>query len=66
MTSTDLRAGATLICAGLAAEGESEISGVEHVDRGYDRVVDKLKSIGACITRGVEEPFRGGLKVCSL
>ena len=66
VTATDLRAGATLICAGLAAEGESEISGVEHVDRGYDRVVDKFKSLGACITRGVEEPAGGGLKVCSL
>jgi UDP-N-acetylglucosamine 1-carboxyvinyltransferase len=66
VTSTDLRAGATLICAGLAAEGESEISGVEHVDRGYDGVVDKLRAIGAKISRGIEDPVPGGLKVCSL
>jgi UDP-N-acetylglucosamine 1-carboxyvinyltransferase len=63
VTSTDLRAGATLICAGLAAEGETEISGVEHVDRGYDRVVDKLKTLGAKISRGTEEPLPHGLAV---
>lgn len=66
VTATDLRAGATLICAGLAAEGETEIIGVEHIDRGYDDVVEKFRSLGACIQRGVEEEGRGGLRVCSL
>ncbi|MCE5198569.1 MAG: UDP-N-acetylglucosamine 1-carboxyvinyltransferase [Armatimonadota bacterium] len=46
-TASDLRAGAALVCAALAAEGQSEISGIEHIERGYEKMVDKLKSIGA-------------------
>lgn len=49
--ASDLRAGAALILAGLAAEGETEISNVYHIDRGYDRIVDKLTSVGANIRR---------------
>jgi UDP-N-acetylglucosamine 1-carboxyvinyltransferase len=49
--ATDLRAGAALILAGLAAEGTTEIAGVEHIDRGYDRIDEKLKSLGANIER---------------
>ena len=49
--ATDLRAGATLILAGLAAEGETEIADIEHVDRGYERIVDKLRGLGADIER---------------
>ena len=45
--STDLRAGAALLIAALAAEGESEISGVEFIERGYFDIVGKLRSIGA-------------------
>ena len=47
----DLRAGATLILAALAAEDTSIISGVEHVDRGYEQIESKLVGLGAQITR---------------
>ena len=47
--ATDLRAGAALIIAGLNAEGETVITGVEKIERGYDDIVGKLKSIGADI-----------------
>ena len=49
--ATDLRAGAAMVIAGLAAEGETEISNQRHIDRGYENLVEKLKSIGADITR---------------
>ncbi len=48
---TDLRAGATLILAALAAEETSVISGVEHVDRGYEQIEAKLIALGAQIHR---------------
>ena len=51
VTATDLRAGAALILAGLTAEGETEISGVHHIDRGYEFIVEKLSRIGAEIRR---------------
>jgi len=47
----DLRAGATLVLAALAAEGTSTISGVEHVDRGYEAFEAKLVALGARISR---------------
>jgi UDP-N-acetylglucosamine 1-carboxyvinyltransferase len=47
----DLRAGATLILAALAADETSVISGVEHVDRGYEAIESKLVALGAQITR---------------
>jgi UDP-N-acetylglucosamine 1-carboxyvinyltransferase len=47
----DLRAGATLILAALAAEGTSVISGIEHVDRGYEQIEAKLVALGAQINR---------------
>jgi len=49
--ATDLRAGAALILAGLVADGDTEISGVHHIDRGYENIVGKLKTVGAKITR---------------
>jgi len=49
--ATDLRAGAALIIAGLAAEGETIISNTYHIDRGYDNIVEKLRSVGAHILR---------------
>ena len=49
--ATDLRAGAAMVLAGLVAEGVTEVSCVHHIDRGYERLVDKLKSIGADIER---------------
>jgi UDP-N-acetylglucosamine 1-carboxyvinyltransferase len=47
----DIRAGAALVVAGLAAEGETVVSGVHHVDRGYDDLVGRLVAIGADIER---------------
>ena len=47
----DLRAGATLVLAALAAEGTSTITGVEHVDRGYEHIEAKLVALGAQIHR---------------
>ncbi|MDI3280651.1 MAG: UDP-N-acetylglucosamine 1-carboxyvinyltransferase [Bacillota bacterium] len=52
--ATDLRAGAALLLAGLAASGTTEISGVEHIDRGYERLDEKLRCLGARIQRVVE------------
>jgi UDP-N-acetylglucosamine 1-carboxyvinyltransferase len=48
----DLRAGAALVIAGLAASGETEITGTEHLDRGYEELVDKLAALGAQVFRG--------------
>lgn len=56
--ASDLRAGAALVVAGLMAEGVTEISGLEHIDRGYESLVDKLKGLGAKVWReslGAEE-----------
>jgi UDP-N-acetylglucosamine 1-carboxyvinyltransferase len=47
----DLRAGAALIVAALAAEGTTEISDVHHVDRGYESIDSKLAALGAAVTR---------------
>ena len=49
--ASDLRAGACLVIAGLCAEGVTTISGVEYIDRGYENLVDKLRSLGADIKR---------------
>lgn len=47
----DIRAGAAMVVAGLAAEGETTISGVRHIDRGYDDLVGRLAAVGAGIER---------------
>lgn len=49
--ATDLRAGAALTLAGLAARGETEIGELHHIDRGYDHLVEKLQRLGADIVR---------------
>jgi UDP-N-acetylglucosamine 1-carboxyvinyltransferase len=49
--ASDLRASAGLVVAGLAAEGETEIARVYHLDRGYERIEDKLNGLGAAIRR---------------
>ncbi|MBO8159324.1 UDP-N-acetylglucosamine 1-carboxyvinyltransferase [Thermosyntropha sp.] len=49
--ATDLRAGAALVLAALSAVGESEITGVYHIDRGYEKLHIKLKNLGADIER---------------
>lgn len=47
----DIRAGAALVVAGLAADGVTTVSGVHHIDRGYDDLVGRLTALGANITR---------------
>jgi UDP-N-acetylglucosamine 1-carboxyvinyltransferase len=47
----DIRAGAAMVVAGLAADGQTTISGVHHIDRGYDDLVGRLRSVGADIER---------------
>jgi UDP-N-acetylglucosamine 1-carboxyvinyltransferase len=49
--ATDLRAGAALVIAGLIAEGVTEVTNVKHIDRGYERLEEKLRSLGADIER---------------
>lgn len=51
VSACDLRAGAALIIAGIAAEGETEVSGIEFVDRGYENIEEKFNSLGANIIR---------------
>ncbi len=50
-TATDLRAGAALVVAGLAAEGKTTIGNVKYIDRGYEKLEQKLASLGADIGR---------------
>ena len=45
----DLRAGAAMVIAGLAAQGTTEIDGVYHIERGYETLVEKLSGVGAKI-----------------
>lgn len=54
--ATDLRASASLVLAALAAEGESRISRIYHLDRGYQRLDEKLTALGASIRRIQETP----------
>jgi UDP-N-acetylglucosamine 1-carboxyvinyltransferase len=49
--ATDLRASASLVLAGLVADGETTIDRIYHLDRGYDRMEEKLRGIGADIER---------------
>jgi len=49
--ATDLRAGACLVIAGLAANGVTTVSNVEYIDRGYENLIEKLKRLGADIKR---------------
>lgn len=51
VTATDLRAGASMIIAALACNGETVIDGVRHIDRGYEHVVEKLIKLGADVKR---------------
>lgn len=51
LRASDLRAGASLVVAALIAEGESIIEGIEHVDRGYENIEQKLKVLGADVER---------------
>jgi len=49
--ASDLRASAAIVLAGLAAEGETEVSRIYHLDRGYEKFEEKLRALGARIKR---------------
>lgn len=51
VVATDLRAGAAVVLAGLAADGTTEVSQIYHIDRGYENFTEKLKALGANIMR---------------
>jgi UDP-N-acetylglucosamine 1-carboxyvinyltransferase len=51
VSSTDLRAGAALVLAGIVAEGKTVVHGLEHIDRGYESYTEKLQSLGANVQR---------------
>lgn len=51
VVATDLRAGAAMVLAGLAAEGKTEINNIYHIDRGYEDLVGRIKALGASISR---------------
>jgi UDP-N-acetylglucosamine 1-carboxyvinyltransferase len=53
--ATDLRAGAALVIAGLAAQGRTVVEHVHHIDRGYDRIEEMFRQIGGNITREVHK-----------
>lgn len=55
--STDLRASASLVLAGLVAEGVTEVLRIYHLDRGYERIEQKLNSLGAAIARDSYQEF---------
>ena len=54
VVSTDLRAGAAMVLAGLVADGVTELSDIYHIERGYESFVEKFQKLGAKIKR-VEE-----------
>ncbi len=56
LMATDLRASVSLVLAGLAAEGETRVNRVYHLDRGYERVEEKLAACGASIRRAEAQP----------
>jgi UDP-N-acetylglucosamine 1-carboxyvinyltransferase len=51
MSSPDIRAGVALLIAALSAEGKSVIQNIEQIDRGYQNIDERLKSLGAEIVR---------------
>lgn len=55
VSSTDLRAGAALVLAGICAEGETRVLKIGHIDRGYEDYVGKLAALGACVKRVTSE-----------
>lgn len=55
--ATDLRAGAAVVLAGLIAEGETEVSEIYHIERGYEKFIEKFAALGADISR-VEEKVK--------
>jgi UDP-N-acetylglucosamine 1-carboxyvinyltransferase len=60
ISSPDIRAGMALLLAALAAKGETRIQNVQQIDKGYERVEEKLNALGASIRRVEGEAGRGG------
>jgi UDP-N-acetylglucosamine 1-carboxyvinyltransferase len=57
--ATDIRAGVGLVIAGLVAEGVTEVAQIRHIDRGYVRIEEQLRSLGADVVRAESEAFGG-------
>jgi UDP-N-acetylglucosamine 1-carboxyvinyltransferase len=57
--ATDIRAGVGLVIAGLVAEGVTEVAEIRHIDRGYVRIEEQLRSLGADVARAESEAFGG-------
>lgn len=57
VNATDLRAGAALVVAGLMADGVTEVTGIEHIDRGYENLETKLRDLGADIWRDEQDSW---------
>ena len=55
MHACDLRAGAAMVIAGLAAEGTTRVEEIEYIERGYEDIIGKLRGLGADIRR-IERP----------
>jgi UDP-N-acetylglucosamine 1-carboxyvinyltransferase len=51
MSSPDIRAGIALLIAAMSADGTSTISNIEQIDRGYEHIEERLRTLGACIER---------------
>jgi UDP-N-acetylglucosamine 1-carboxyvinyltransferase len=58
--ASDLRAGAALVIAGMAAEGETRLSRIYHIERGYERLDERLRKLGASIERVADEAAAPG------
>jgi UDP-N-acetylglucosamine 1-carboxyvinyltransferase len=65
VVAPDLRAGAALVIAGLAAEGETTVEGINYLDRGYEHMEKKLQMLGADIQRKSDEPVLVDVKKTS-
>ena len=61
----DLRAGAAMVIAALAAQGESEISNVQYIERGYEDIIGKLRALGADI-RAIDEPDESSMPTAQI
>lgn len=59
VSSTDLRAGAALVLAGIAAEGETRVHNIAHIDRGYEDYAGKLRALGADVVRAEMDAASG-------
>ena len=63
LKSTDLRGGAALVLAGLAARGMTTVEKICYIDRGYEHVAEKLTALGADIRRVETDPVKAALNL---